>query len=429
MNEKKPNISVGRIAGGLFCIAALIMLLNVIRMLGFHYFNVYALMSALASGFVGVVLVMERSDKLLLIASAVMTLIMLVFGGVISFIAALLLLFVILVATTSYVPKSEELVKKTWFVPAIVMLLGRLFAINSFGTFIAALAMAGATLLCCLWVVFPNGLEKNGASDKAITGSECAPAVDGYCELFKHVLLLLLTCGIWYLIWIYRMTKYLNRVEGEEYRNPTSKLLLCMFIPFYATYWIYKSSQRIDKLAHSVGVESKLATPCLILCAFVPMVAPVLMQEKINTIIDVERGARGAAFDPAEKKVLPVTATAKGTVGYCDLFKHLLLLLLTCGIWNFIWVYRMTKYLNRVEGEAYRNPVTKLLLYMFIPFYAVYWIYKSSQRIDKLAGQVGVESRLGVLCLVLCLVVGLVPQMLMQEKINQIIVKETSEGI
>ena len=105
----------------------------------------------------------------------------------------------------------------------------------------------------------------------------------------------------------------------------------------------------------------------------------------------------------------------------------MLLLLITCGIWNQIWVYKMTGYLNRVEGEEPRNPVTKLLLYMFIPFYAIYWIYKSAQRVDKLAAEKGVASQLAVPCLVLCLVVGLVPQILLQGKINEIIEAENRE--
>ena len=42
--------------------------------------------------------------------------------------------------------------------------------------------------------------------------------------LAKHVLLLLFTFGIWYYIWIYRMTGYTNAAENEEYRDPTKKI-------------------------------------------------------------------------------------------------------------------------------------------------------------------------------------------------------------
>ncbi len=104
--------------------------------------------------------------------------------------------------------------------------------------------------------------------------------------LFAHVLLLLFTCGIWHLIWIYRVTRYLNCLPDEEYRNPATKLLLCMFVPFYSIYWVYKSAQRIDKLAKTVDVVSDLAVVCLILEIFIPLIPPILMQDKINKIVE-----------------------------------------------------------------------------------------------------------------------------------------------
>ena len=98
----------------------------------------------------------------------------------------------------------------------------------------------------------------------------------------QHVLLLLLTCGIWLYIWIYRTTGYLNRLEDEEPQNPTTKLLLCMFVPFCFIYWIYKNAQRLDILAAQNGVASDLTTLCLILAIFVPTIPPIRMQDKIN---------------------------------------------------------------------------------------------------------------------------------------------------
>lgn len=109
--------------------------------------------------------------------------------------------------------------------------------------------------------------------------------------MVKHVLLLLFTFGIWYYIWIYRTTRYLNQVEDEPPRNPTTKLLLCMFVPFYAIYWIYKSAQRLDKLSISRGIPSDLSTLCLILAIFVGIIPPILMQDKINAL---ETGAGDA---------------------------------------------------------------------------------------------------------------------------------------
>lgn len=111
---------------------------------------------------------------------------------------------------------------------------------------------------------------------------------NGYCDMVKHVLLLVFTFGIYYFIWIYRTTGYLNQVEDEPPRNQTSTLLLCMFVPFYSIFWVYKSAQRLDKLAAFKGISSDLTTICLILAIFVGIVPPMIMQDKINAIANTE---------------------------------------------------------------------------------------------------------------------------------------------
>ncbi len=86
-------------------------------------------------------------------------------------------------------------------------------------------------------------------------------------------------------MWIYRTTRYLNKAKNVEYYNPTKKLLLCMFVPFYQIYWLYKHGERIDILSKEKKLkESNMATLCLVLGIFIPVVAYIIMQDKINTI-------------------------------------------------------------------------------------------------------------------------------------------------
>ena len=100
----------------------------------------------------------------------------------------------------------------------------------------------------------------------------------------KHVLLLLFTFLIWYFIWIYRTTKHLNALRDEPPRNPTTKLLLCMFVPFYAVYWAYKSGQRADRLAAQRGIPSNISAACLVCAIFIPFVMAIILQNRINAI-------------------------------------------------------------------------------------------------------------------------------------------------
>lgn len=121
---------------------------------------------------------------------------------------------------------------------------------------------------------------------------------DGYCGMTKHVLLLLFTFGIWQYIWIYRTTEYLNTVSGEEKRNPITKLLLCMFVPFYYIYWVYQSAKRIDALARQNGVASDISTVSTVLAVFIDFVPPILMQSKLNQIC-AGKGYPAYAASPA----------------------------------------------------------------------------------------------------------------------------------
>lgn len=94
----------------------------------------------------------------------------------------------------------------------------------------------------------------------------------------------------------------------------------------------------------------------------------------------------------------------------------------TFGIWNIIWVYRTTDALNEVQGKRYRSPIKKLLLCLFVPFYYIYWTYRSAQRVDALAGQFGIESDISKACLISAVLVPIaaVPSGIIQSMINEV---------
>lgn len=201
-------------------------------------------------------------------------------------------------------------VKKVWFVPAVCYAIGVIIwtlARNSsviFFVFDLLLNVSGL-LLAMLWIVNPDAFAQKTAGTSHLgqpasaapaSGAAATAESTAYYNLGMHVVLLLLTFGVWYLIWIYRMTGYLNRVEDEQPRNPTNQLLLCIFVPFYTVWWVYQSAQRIDKLAAAKGIASDLSMLCLILAIFVGVVPPILMQDKINAIVTTD----GAPDQPAD---------------------------------------------------------------------------------------------------------------------------------
>ncbi len=105
-----------------------------------------------------------------------------------------------------------------------------------------------------------------------------------YVVMVKHILLQLFTFGIYNCIWIYKTTENLNSGDDEAKQSGASKLLLCMFVPFYIFYWYYVQSKRLEVLMRKKDMAgSEFALITLILAIFVPIVAAsVFLQTKIN---------------------------------------------------------------------------------------------------------------------------------------------------
>ncbi len=248
--------------------------------------------------------------------------------NVLSFIPALIklgsyaIMFVIADAAFSgFLPVDRKMVKQLFFVPAAGIILSVVvaFIISIFTNFIGIggywagalgyygglwpimnhLLIALAFLGLGLWAMYPKGMpwgnmdklmEKVSLPEKKErTSSAKRPrAGEGYIGMVKHCLLLVFTFGIWYYVWIYRVTKYLNRLEDEPYRDPVKKLLLCIFVPMYVVFWTYKSAERVDILAKYYGIRSNITTICTVFSAAMSVLSAVFMQDKINEIAEAE---------------------------------------------------------------------------------------------------------------------------------------------
>ena len=106
-----------------------------------------------------------------------------------------------------------------------------------------------------------------------------------YVPVFKYILRLIFTFGIWQYVWIYNTTSFTNLETSTAKRNPTNKLLLCIFVPFYTVYWAHITAKGIDKMAQNKHIASNISTLCTILAVFAGPVSAMIMQSKINQIV------------------------------------------------------------------------------------------------------------------------------------------------
>ena len=106
-----------------------------------------------------------------------------------------------------------------------------------------------------------------------------------YNSIAKHIFFSIITFGIWQLIWIFNVTKNLCNVPSAEKRKPWAALLLCIFLPFYLVYWLYKTAEAVEAYGNENGKQFKIGTRCLVLAFFCPLFSTVIIQDKINQIV------------------------------------------------------------------------------------------------------------------------------------------------
>lgn len=96
----------------------------------------------------------------------------------------------------------------------------------------------------------------------------------------------IITCGIYYLYWIYQTTDELGAYLQND-NNPVLDLLLCMFCAPYQIYWMYKISRQAAEAQEKAGNTriTDNAVLNLILTIFgLGIVASMILQSSINEV-------------------------------------------------------------------------------------------------------------------------------------------------
>ena len=223
------------------------------------------------------------------------------------------LISIILITVISFIgiKKQNSKIFKIWYIP-IILNIFYLFSIGTYCGFMSYILpfLFGQVIYCIAVAFFAYSFiaSKESEDYKTIStenipisqSQSYSPSIYGYCDMTKHVLLLIFLGCIWQYIWIYRTTDFLNKTPNQEKRDPLTKLLLCMFVPFYSIYWTYQSAKRIEILAKEKNIECDIITLSVVLSLFITIVPPIIMQNKLNQICKCEKQTTSV---PEEKTV------------------------------------------------------------------------------------------------------------------------------
>lgn len=115
------------------------------------------------------------------------------------------------------------------------------------------------------------------------------PEPEGFLSIVKLIVLGIVTLGIYLYIWIYRTNEFISKRTPMALTSSSGlQVVLCLFVPFYILYWIYKQCKAIEdyKIRMTGKGGEDLALICLLLSIFgFSIVAYALMQDQINKIV------------------------------------------------------------------------------------------------------------------------------------------------
>lgn len=102
------------------------------------------------------------------------------------------------------------------------------------------------------------------------------------------IILSIVTCGIYGLYWIYKLTEDVNKLKGDP--NATSGgiviLLGIVTCGIYMWYWLYKQGDNLDQIKASRGLPSSSSGLLYLILAIVGLsiVSYALMQNELNQL-------------------------------------------------------------------------------------------------------------------------------------------------
>lgn len=106
----------------------------------------------------------------------------------------------------------------------------------------------------------------------------------------------------------------------------------------------------------------------------------------------------------------------------------ILLTIVTCGIYGWVWYYQTTTEVNMSLGENDNALFELLLIFITCGLYGFYWFYKYNQRLVRLGQTMGLTlSDNALIYILLCVFgLGIVSIGIMQNQLNEVADKKIS---
>ena len=198
---------------------------------------------------------------------------------------------------------TEKLSQGYIIIPAVLLAISFMAGVTGFSFLTVLFNTIEHAAVILLGILIYNTQIKTGESnmneysshaytENRQTSGPAASAVpepEGFLSIVRLIVLGIVTLGIYLYIWIYRTNEFISKRTPMALQSGSGlQVVLCLFVPFYILYWVYKQCKAIEdyKIRTTGKGGDDLALICLLLSIFgFAIVAYALMQDQINKIV------------------------------------------------------------------------------------------------------------------------------------------------
>ena len=116
-------------------------------------------------------------------------------------------------------------------------------------------------------------------------------------DLVLNIILTIVTCGIWGIIWEVQIADDIKLLTGEESLVSGIVLVLLSLVTcgIYFIFWVYNAGNKLElvKAAYGLPTESKGLVYVVLSIFGFSIVALALMQNDLNTVADINLNKSG----------------------------------------------------------------------------------------------------------------------------------------